>query len=435
MKKLIPLFFLFILIAACAAPQPQVRGCPFLDNPTLTLPPIPTPTEASPESAQQKRERVASELIRAGASANDPESWQKTAEGAAQYEIFGNAGNPAIATDKKLAELDAFMTDLRCADMEQWIVRDTDSARAALAAFARSGLMMERSLQEADVPAMTPDTLTEFAASLTPKDRLLLEVVRRAMAKEEIVLSPVEIIAMETDPNGNVPYAVNVDSMDKLIDGAPGYYGMWLGYDAEDFAPGGWNPSNIPYTIPMFGRTMFNGKELVRKGAFLGDPMWADFVGIARLPEGKTGAVVFLNDFDGTPYLHTYEVVLDTDDPVVIPEGSMVLGLKYPEIEKNLYPMLHDVALTTMYAVNKANYVEDKQQLTMDVLKQWLEWTPYRVWIQSGLVQMPPVGHPSQFFDPENGLMVIGSEVGGISRMGYLFFGTNFGLEGKNAWP
>ncbi len=432
MKKLTPfLIWVMLLLYACVpvvqTSEPFQTRIPF----TATVA-TPTP-EAPPETAQQKRERVASELIRAGASANDPESWKKTAEGAAQYEIFGNAGNPAIATDKKLAELDAFMTDLRRADMEQWIATDPEAAKAALAAFARSGLMMNGSPAEADILAATADRLKEFNASLTPKERLLLEVVRRAMAKEEIVLSPVEIIAMETDPNGNVPYAVNVDARDRLIDGAPGYYGMWVTNSEQYIQPGAWNPFDISYTIPVFGRTHFNGKELVRKGALLGDVIWADFVGIAKLPEGKTGAVVLLKDFDGTPYLHTYETVLDTDEPVVIPEGSLVLGTTGPS-EKVPYPTIRDVALTTMYAINKANYSEDKSQLTMDVLKQWLEWTPYRVWIESGGVQMMPAGNPSQFFDPENGLMVIGSEVDGL-RQGYLFFGTNFGVNGKHPWP
>lgn len=385
--------------------------------------------EAPPETAQQKRERVASELIRAGASANDPESWKKTAEGTAQYEIFENAGTPAIATDKKLAELDAFMIDLRRADMEQWIATDPGAAKAALAAFARSGLMMERSPQEADILAATAEGLTEFNASLTPKDRLLLEVVRRAMAKEEIVLSPVEIIAMETDPDGNVPYAVNV-KRGRLIDGAPGYYGMWTSHSEQYMQPGAWNAMDIPYTIPMFGRTSFNGKELVRKGVLLGDQTVSDLVGIARLPEGKTGAVILLKDFDGTPYLHTYEVVLDTDTPVTIRSGSLVLGSKGPESADLPYPIIRDVSLTTRYAVDKNNYNEFIQPLSREILLNRFQWPPYWATIYSGGVQMMPAGNPSQFFDPDNGLMIIGSEVDGL-RTGYLYFGTN----GFNPWP
>ncbi len=436
--RILGLFTLFSMsLSACnAAPAlttPKLTSdsdsTPIVTNTAKPTVEAVTPT---PETAQQKRERVASELIRAGASANDPESWQKTAEGTAQYEIFENAGNPAIATDKKLTELDAFMTDLRRADMEQWIAQDTEAARAALAAFARSGLMMEQSPQEADVLAMTPDTLTEFAASLTPKDRLLLEVVRRAMAKEEIVLSPVEIIAMETDPNGNVPDGVNV-TQGRLKEGAPGWYGMWTNNSESYMQPGAWSAMDIPYTIPMFGRTTFNGKELVRKGALLGDAIMGDFVGIATLPQGKTGAVILLKNFDGAPYLHTYETVLDTDEPVRISQGSPVLGTQYQKpLWDNPYPAPYEVVLTTMYAVDKDNYKEFRKQLTPEILFNWLQWSPYRVKIYSGGVRMEPAGTMSQFFDPATGLMVIGSEVGGKDhRMGYLFFGTDL----KHPWP
>ncbi len=394
---------------------------------TITTNTTETPT-AKPETAQQKTERIATELVTAGATANDPESWKKTAEGAAYYEIFENASNPTLSTDKKLMELDQFIDAMRRADMEQFLATNPDAARAALAAFARSGLV-KGSPTEAEVIAMTPQELREFHGALTQKDRVFLEIVRRAMAKEDLVLSPVEIIAMETDPKGNVPYGVNV-TRGRLKEGAPGYYGMWVNHSEKYMQPGAWSPMDIPYTIPMFGRTHFNGKELVRKGALLGDLIVSDLVGIARLPEGKTGAVILLKDFDGTLYLHVYETVLDTDTPVVIPKGSVVLGSTGPANDNVPYPTIRDVSLATLYAVDKNNYDEFIHPLTREILYNRLQWPPYWATIYSGYVQMMPAGNPSQFFDPNNGLMIIGSEVDGLQR-GNLTFFTN----GFNPWP
>ena len=436
MKPITLSFFLIVLVLSGCATAAGTATIPAATPLNMDRGGAETPIQAAstiatntPETAQQKRERVASELIRAGALANDPESWQKTAEGAAYYDIFENASTPAIATDKKLTELDAFVTDLRRADMEQWIATDPGAAGATLAAFARSGLMMNGSPQEAEILAATAGSLTEFNASLTPKERLLLELVKNAFAKEATLLSPVEIMAMETDPNGNVPFGVNV-RQGRLIEGSPGWYGMWTSHSEQYMQPGAWNAMDIPYSIPMFGRTHFNGKELVRKGALLGDAIIGDFVGIATLPQGKTGAVILLKNFDGTPYLHTYETVLDTDEPVMIPQGSPVLGSQYQKpLWDNPYPAPHDVALTTMYAVDKDSYKEFIKQLTPEILFNWLQWPPYLVKIYSGAVSLKPAGYMSQFFDPGNGLMVIGSTPD--SRYGYLFFGT----DSRNLWP
>jgi len=436
--KRIPLFHILCALAALGV---GLAACaPAIGNPTdialskptevatkvapatPTQPPTPEPTP-TPESPQQKMERVAREAVKAGATANAPDTWAGTA--LEEYRTtFENASNPDIATDAKLDELDAMLTVVRRADMEQFLAAQPDAATAVLAAFARSGLM-KGGPAEADVTAMTPEQLQEFNARLSSHDRRLLEVVRRAMAKENIVLSPVEIISMETDINGLVPYAVNV-KRGVLIDGAPGYYGMWVNH-SDEFPD---DMSTLrPYAIPMFGRTTVHGKDIIRRDILTSDTIRGDVVGIARLPQGKTGVVMLLKDFDGTPYLHTYEVALNPDQPVVIPSGSTVLGIDSTN-HSGVFTTTRDVALITRYAVDKDAYNEFVMQLTPEILNNWLAWPPFMVKIYTGYVPMRPAGLVSQFFDPDNGLVVIGSEVDGL-RMGYLFFGT----DAHNPWP
>ena len=416
-------------LAACApATGNPIDIATALAKPTEVAPTVatftPEPTPIPTESPQQKMEREVAEAVAAGATANAPDTWVGTA--LEKYRtMFENANNPAITTDAKLDALDAMIHILRRADMEQFLATQPDAATAVLATFARSGLM-KGGPAEADVIAMTPEQLQEFNARLSSHDRRLLEVVRRAMAKENIVLSPVEIISMETDINGLVPYAVNV-KRGVLIDGAPGYYGMWV--EHSDLLPDDMSTFSS-YAIPMFGRTTVHGKEIIRRDIMAGDTIRGDVVGIARLPQGKTGVVMLLKDFDGTPYLHTYEVALDPDRPVVIPSGSTVVGLRGPANPSSVYTTTRDVVLTTRYAVDKDAYREFRKQLTPEILTDWLAWPPFRAKIHTGYVAMMPAGMPSQFYDPDNGLMVIGSEVDGF-RMGYLFFGT----DAHNPWP
>jgi len=115
----------------------------------------------------------------------------------------------------------------------------------------------------------------------------------------------------------------------------------------------------------------------------------------------------------------------------VIPSGSTVLGIDSTN-HSGVFTTTRDVALTTRYAVDKDAYREFRKQLTPEILTDWLAWPPFRAKIHTGYVAMMPAGIPNQFFDSQNGLMVIGSEVGGGDhRMGYLFFGTN----AHNPWP
>ncbi len=421
MKKITHLFLFSILITACAGATSAPSPTPPASVETVAVPTAipatetPTVVPTSTEPAEQKASRELAEAVAAGMHSNDPETW--TGQYAQYTEWLKNASNPELVPDAQLNELNVFMQSLRKADQLYYFSQNPENAKIILTDFLVQ--FVQGSITREVAAAMTVEDLETLAYSQNEYQRQFLELRYRAMTQEEAILSPTEMMYAETDPNGKIIYH---EEWDHGQPAGVGFYGMWVNNSRLYSKYPDSTVAHVPYTIPMFGR------NVIRTGALLGDAMVADLAGYGKSRDGLYYTYWIMKDTSGKIYLHIYLVVTDANNPIDLPEGNICLGAS--NATGTVDQPCQALKLTTLFAVDKDAFNEFRTQLTGDVLKSWLQWPPYVAKIFSGGVALPVIGYASQFFDPETGLMIIGSEVEGL-KQGYIFFGTDL----HNPWP
>lgn len=410
MKPFALIILTALILSACQAnntsPTPSITSTLSATETRLAPTATETPTLV-PEMQEQKLGRISNEAIAREEKVNDPSTWT----GEAKYYADINA-DPNIATDQDLQELHEFMTAMRLADFEKFLQENPDQANKIVESFVRGFL-----------PSVSGEDIGEVVRQLTPEQRLYLEIVRRATSQEKIVLSQVEIIAMETNPNANVLY--HAEYVDGTLTDA-GAYGMWLQNSKNE----GFNFDKVSYDVSMFGRTV------KAHGDWIADTHVMDFVGVTDLPYGRTGILGLMKDTNGRVYLRNMIVVFSNEAPMTFDATVRYqVGGWAPDRFVGTPPT---VSLKTNFAENRANYHEDFSQLTLDDLLQRLHWSPGVMSINT------PSEHAvdndgknmvqSMFFDPKTGIPVIGStdQTDKIGLVGIIFTTKdNF----TNPWP
>lgn len=424
MKKFlfVSLFALFFTACTNATPIPTIQS--FTETaPVATLNPateIPTATEtAVPETYQERAARRAEAVISQGAKLNDVSTW--TGEAAEYAEWYKNASNPDLVSAAQLNELTTFMQNGRKLDQLRYFAQNPENAKIILTDFLVQ--FVPGSITRETAANMTVADLENLAYSQSEYLRQFLELRYHALTGEETLLSPLEIIFGETDPNGNIIFHGTWEQGKPSSDG---FYGKWVNIaDKLRKLPPDSPPMNLTYSIPMFGR------DVVRMGPVASSPIIADLAGYGKAREGAYYIYCIMKDMSGTSYIHTYLVATDVNNPVVIPEASTVVGSfgTNENIWNSIGYSPRELKLTTLIAVDNNSFNDFRKQLTLDVLKSWLRWPPAPVTIYTGGIRLP-AGTADEFFDPVTGVEIIGSEVGG-QKQGYLLFTTNL----QNPYP
>ena len=422
MKKFL-LVSLIVFFTACtnATPTPTIQT--FTETVAVaTLNPAtetPTATEtetAIPETAEQKAARELTEAVAAGLRTNNPDTW--TGQYATYAQWYKNASNPDIVSDAQLNELNMFMQNGRKADQLRYFSENPDNAKIILTDFLVQ--FVPGSITREAAANMSVADLENLAYSQNEYLRQFLELRYHALTGEETLFAPKEIKDNETNPKSCPLFHRTGEPGNPVWNG---FYGMWVN-NAPTFLK---NAESLTNDEIVFHHDMF-GRQTERCGFLAGDDIAADFMGYGK-KSGSDGIYYthwLVKDAKGVPFLHTYLVVTDPNYAISIPTGSHVLG-SFNGLDTVDSGSIHrDISLTTGFAYINGN---NRQQLTLDILKQFHTWPPGIVKIESGSISMPGGGNANQFFDPETGLMIIGSEVG-ASFNGFLYFGTDV-----NPWP
>lgn len=418
MKKF-PFIFLLVFLAACsnATPTPTIQ--PFTQTvapPTLN-PVTETPTAtatAVPETYQERAARRAEAVISQGAKLNDVSTW--TGEAAEYAEWYKNASNPDLVSAAQLNELTAFMQSGRKTDQLRYFAENPENAKIILTDFLVQ--FVPGSITREAAAGMTVADLENLAYSQSEYLRQFLELRYHALTGEETLFSPKEIMDNETDPK-SCPLYHSEWKDGKLV--GNGAYGMWVNNAStflkrQDFVTN----DKMVFHIDMYGR------PTERHGYLSGDVIAADYVGYGKKSDGVYFTHWLVKDNAGVPYLHTYLVVTDPNFAIRIPSGSHVLGSFTGADAIDSGVINRDVFLTTQYAYKNDNI---RQQLTLDILRQFHTWPPQVSGLTPGAISMPSGGYASEFFDSETGLMIVGSEVNAIFN-GYINFN-----DLVNPWP
>lgn len=369
------------------------------------------------ESPEQKATRELTEAVASGLRINNPDTW--TGQYAQYAEWYRNASHPELVSDAQLSELNTFMQNGRKADQLRYFAQNPENAKIILTDFLVQ--FVPGSITREAAAGMTVEDLETIAYSQNEYLRQFLELRYHALTGEETLLSPSEITFGETDPNGNIIFHGTWENGEPSSDG---FYGKWVNQADKFRTRPGTHPMDLTYSIPMFGR------DVVRTGPVFSSPIIVDLAGYGKAREGAYYIYCIMKDLSGKSYIHTYMVATDVNNPVVIPEGSAVVGaFGTNEDHWNIVGRSRELRLTTLIAVDNNSFGEYRKQLTLDVLKSWLRWPPAPVTIYTGGIFLP-TGTAEEFFDPVTGVEIIGSEAGG-HKLGYLLFTTNL----QNPYP
>lgn len=421
MKKLLYVSLFTFFFTACTNANPTQAIQPFTETVAVaTLNPAtetPTATEtAIPETAQERATRELTEAVAAGLRINNPDTW--TGQYAQYAQWYKNASHPELVSDAQLSELNTFMQNGRKADQLRYFAQNPENAKIILTDFLVQ--FVPGSITREAAAGMTVEDLESLAYSQNEYLRQFLELRYHALTGEETLFSPKEIMDNETNPKSCPLFHRTGEAGNPVWNG---FYGYWVN-NAPSYLkyPNADTANKVKFHIDMYGR------YTERCGFLGGDNIAADFMGYGR-KYGNDGIYYthwLVKDENGRPFLHTYLVVTDPNYAIVIPEDSHALG-SYGQKGDTIdtQKINRSVTLTTGYAYINGN---NRQQLTLDILKQFHSWPPGIVKIASGGIAMTG-GYADQFFDPETGLMIIGSEVG-ASFNGFLYFGNDF-----NPWP
>lgn len=414
--------FAFIILTALMLSACQADNTS--PTPTITSTLSPTETKSAPivtetptpipETAEQKAERELTDAVAAGLRINNPDSW--TGQYAVYANWYRNAHNPELVSDAQLDMLTTFMQNGRTKDQLRYFSENPDNAKIILTDFLVQ--FVPGSITREAAQAMSVADLENLAYSQNEYLRQFLELRYHALTGEETLFASKETMSNETDPKSCVFY--HEEWKDGKLAGN-GAYGMWVRtISAYLKYPDAVGPPGYKFHINMYG------KNTERCGVLGGDVMVADFMGYGKKSDGVYFTHWLMKDENGKPYLHTYLVVTDPNYAMHIPAGSPVLGATPVQNGIDSLVINRDVALTTGYAYKNDNI---REQITLDILKQFHRWPPVYTAITSGAIAISGGGYVDQLFDPETGLMIIGSPVGEAVR-GYISFG-----DGVNPWP
>ena len=348
-KRPLPLLVLLYLLGSCA-PAPAVPVATPTVAFTATVPPSRTPTSEPtpiPESAEQRGARLASVV---NWNPNDEATWSipsglSPEDAAFLQEMIAIDADPNTKTDEQFHALDAFQTDMRRGSFEQLLASTSthEAAIATLENYFASGLWPGAPTAEA-LQAMTPEQVQEMVAGFTSEQISGLEMKRAAIAHEKFKPTPVELIRWSMDKK--VEWRENVDNRANIIGSGP--FGWWINNAFnDDFRAAIVEAS---YTVPVLGRTTFDGKSIVIKGRWESDWGQGLLGAVLDLPGGKTGILVLMKDSNGEFHMTPIEVAVDGQSITIssYPEGT---GYWAPDKFAGTPPT---VTLATRYAVGNA---------------------------------------------------------------------------------
>lgn len=427
MKPYVLILLTALILPACqannASPTPIITSTL---SPTETRP-APTVTEPPspiPETSEQKANRELAEAVKIGMRANTPETW--TGQYAQYAEWLKNASHPELVTEAQLNELNVFMQNSRKADQLNYFSQNPDNAKIILTDFLVQ--FVSGSITREAAAAMSLEDLEKSAYSQSEYQRQFLEVVYKARIGEQVSFSPLEDIAILRNKDAVFAYEENV-GRDGLH--GSGRYGMWVGGDKKSEESKTWS-----YPATLYGRSSINNESIVLEGVWLGKDIRADYAGHQQQfgQEGIHKTYYILRNAAGQAFLYVFEVAVDAQHPVVIPQGSRVLGGFGTNAGENFYGISPELTMVSLYADGNDTHGYQIVPLTASVLDDMLGWPPRSVKISTGVEFLSTGGTASQFFNPVDGMPIILSQVGvNSTKGGHVTFYDPAELQ--NIWP
>jgi hypothetical protein len=386
-----------------------------------------TPT-ATPETVEQKIERVAKTEVSAGAKVNDFSSWRATPEGRKFAEIMFE---PNSRSEDELLQSDAFIRAMRLAEYDQIIntgrgTEDFASLQSTIF-YAMAGFANNHELAD-EILTFNKEELKHYLhTSLSPTELTYIEIMRQATGKDTIILTPLERAQIEFDKE-YVLFHAEWENGEAVGNGVYGFY-----YDEEE---GQFGTSNF-VTLKMFGKSQLGNVpfemtveqfyETVGATAGFG----ADFVGIADLGNSKYAMLFFMRGIDGSSHFWLQQVVLEGDQTMIFDKNSEYYAGAWGTYENVEIPT---ITIQTIYwiADGKPDYASSYHPLTLDIMKQFLHGPPFNyvkttpssisaLWTDNDGRQFN--FNQYAFIDEQTGLPVYGNNLNGLQAARIVFGG------------
>lgn len=226
--------------------------------------------------------------------------------------IIAIDADPNTKTDQQLKEADVFHTNLRRATFEKFLSNESTRAEAlGVLENYISSIIWTGATTVDEFRSMSPEQVQALVESLTREQLSELERKRANINHEKFTPTGLEQIQWVKEKK--VGYNENSDGKGNIIGSGP--YGWWVN---NAFNPDFMSAlAEVEYTVPVLGRTTFEGQPIVLRGDFSGDVGQGLLEAILDLPYGNTGILMLMQDANGQFHRTLLQVSVDGQSEII----------------------------------------------------------------------------------------------------------------------